>query len=251
MRFAHTIGRRWFAVLAFLLFFLTFGVKGFAAPVASPLPGAGTSCATNGVARTVVVCQPVNNSTVSSPVHVTAAIHLGSSALQYVGVFVDGKNKYSTGLSGLGNADNGDLILNVDVPMAAGTHRITVQAVDGAGAFKATVYATVQSAGTGCQTNGTARTTVICQPANGSTTSSPVHVTAAVHPETGVAFYAVQVYVDGQKKYETDVSGLGNADNGDLILNVDIGMSTGMHRITVQAVDAMGAYKATVYATVQ
>jgi hypothetical protein len=209
---------------------------------------AGTGCSTGGVARTVVICQPVNNSTVTSPVHITAAVHQGASGIQVVQVYVDGAKKFETGPSGLGNADNGDQILNVDIAMSAGTHRITVQAIDASGAFKATVYATVS--GSTCATNGTARTVVICQPAANSTVSSPVQISAAAHPGSTATTY-LQLYVDGSKKNQVATSTLTKTSSGDYVWNVSQAMTTGTHRVTVQAVDGAGAYKATIYITVK
>ena len=210
---------------------------------------AGTSCSTNATPRTVVICRPINNTDVSSPVHITAAVHHGASGIKVVQVYVDGVKKYETGLSGLGQADNGDVILNVDIPASAGLRRITVQAVDSSGSFKSTVYVTV-AGGTGCSTSGAARTVHICQPANNSTASSPTHITAALHPGSTTLKLA-QIYVDGNKKFETTLSGLGNADNGDEILNTDLGFTRGTHRLTVQGVDSQGSFKSTIYFTVK
>src|SRR5581483_4536516 len=105
--------------------------------------------------------------------------------------------------------DSGDLVLNTDIALSTGTHRITVQAIDSAGAFKATVYATSGSSGGGgtgggggaCPTPGTARTVNVCSPAASSTVGSPVHVLATAAPGSS-AVTVMQVYVDGIKKYE-------------------------------------------------
>ena len=209
----------------------------------------GTGCSTGGAARTVVICQPVNNSTVTSPVHITAAAHQGSSGIQAVQVYVDGVKKFQTGPSGLGNADNGDQILNVDIAMSSGTHRITVQAVDASGSFKATVYATVGGSGT-CATTGTPRTVVICQPAANATVNSPVQISAAAHPGSTTTTY-LQLYVDGVKKQQANAGGLGHTDFGDIVWNTSQAMTTGTHRVTVQAVDGAGTYKASVSITVK
>lgn len=210
---------------------------------------AGTGCSTGGVARTVVICQPVNGSTVTSPVHITAAAHQGASGIQVVQVYVDGVKKYETGPSGLGNADNGDQILNVDIPMSAGTHRVTVQAIDASGAFKATVNITVSGSST-CATTGTPRTVVICQPAANASVSSPVQISAAAHPGSTTTTY-LQLYVDGVKKQQATASTLTKTSSGDILWNVSQAMTAGTHRVTVQAVDGAGTYRATVYITVQ
>jgi hypothetical protein len=210
----------------------------------------GTGCSTTGAARSVVICQPANGSTVQSPVHITAAVHHGSSAIKVVQVYVDGVKKFETGPSGLGNADNGDNILNTDIAMANGAHRVTVQAVDASGAFKSTVNMNVGPTTEACSTSGVARTVTICQPINGSTVSSPVHVSAAAHPGSTTTT-VLQLYVDGVKKQEANAGGLGHTDSGDIVWQTDQAMAVGTHRVTVQAIDSSGAYKATVNITVK
>jgi hypothetical protein len=85
----------------------------------------------------------------------------------------------------------------------------------------------------------TARTVATCSPASGATVSSPVHITAAAKPGAS-AITAMQIYVDGVKKYQ----GTGTS------IDTSLAMTTGTHRLTVQALDSSGAFKATEYITV-
>ena len=82
-----------------------------------------------------------------------------------------------------------------------------------------------------------ATTVTILSPSNGSSVSSPVTVSAAA---TGGSVYELQVYVDGAKK--TQVAGS--------VLNTQVGLTTGKHRLTVQAIDKDGTVsKSTIYVT--
>jgi len=86
------------------------------------------------VPRTVLICSPHNSSTVHSPVHVLANADRGSSAVQRMEVWVDGKKKWQ-----VFNSSTLDVTLSID----KGSRRVTVQAVDSAGTFKSTAYVTV------------------------------------------------------------------------------------------------------------
>lgn len=91
-----------------------------------------TACAAASPAPSVTICAPANGSTVSSPVQVLATA-AGTSTVQNVAVWVDGVKKYQV---------SGGTV-NTSLSMTSGTHRITVQAYDGA-YFQATVNATVK-----------------------------------------------------------------------------------------------------------
>jgi hypothetical protein len=102
------------------------------------------NCSTNGTARTVTICQPLPNATVGSPVHVSAAAHPGSTTTTVLQLYVDGVKKQEANAAGLGHTDSGDIVWQTDQAMGAGSHRVTVQAIDSAGAYKSTVTITVQ-----------------------------------------------------------------------------------------------------------
>src|SRR5262249_28275676 len=84
------------------------------------------------------------------------------------------------------------------------------------------------SGGAPCTLNPAPPSVTICTPANNATVSSPVTVTAGTTDSRTVSF--VQAYVDGVAKV---------TQNGNK-LNASIAMSTGAHRLTVQAKDSGG-----------
>lgn len=92
---------------------------------------------------------------------------------------------------------------------------------------------------TGCTPGTTSPSVTICSPANGATVSSPVTVIAATRDTNPVSF--IQAYVDGVAKV-TQSGGF---------LNAQIVMTTGTHRLTVQAKDSTGViFKQTINITV-
>jgi hypothetical protein len=96
-------------------------------------PSTPPECTLNTASPSATICTPQNNSTVASPVHVNAST-TDSNLVTYVQLYVDGA-KVITQKGGA---------LSTDATMAAGSHRVTVQAKDSTGAtFKATIYITV------------------------------------------------------------------------------------------------------------
>ncbi len=78
----------------------------------------------------------------------------------------------------------------------------------------------------------------ISQPANNSTVSTSVHVTAKASDGNGISY--TQIYVDGAAKYTVHSN----------YVDTTISVSAGLHRITVQATDTLGNHgKAVVYVT--
>ncbi len=214
---------RAFRLFAFALFLFSFTALTLTARAATCTPGS-----TN---RTVTICTPSNNATVTSPVEISAAA-ADSSTVTSMQIYVDGVAKY-TKLS--------TKSIDTSLSMSAGTHRITVQAKDSAGTFKSTVYVTVSSSSSGGGTCGgtTNRTVTICTPTNGSTVGSPVQITAAATDSSTVT--ALQVYLDYTKVYEV---------TNTKTLSTSLSMSAGTHRLTVQAKDASGYFKSTINFTV-
>jgi hypothetical protein len=82
----------------------------------------------------VTICKPAANATVSSPVEImTGTFDL--TPVWVTQIYVDGKKVYEQHLSSL----------DVKLAMSAGTHRVTVQAIDVKNvAFKKTIYITVK-----------------------------------------------------------------------------------------------------------
>jgi VCBS repeat-containing protein len=81
-----------------------------------------------------VVTSPTNNSSFTSPVHVTATAS-SSAPITCIKIYVDGVVKYSV---------NNVSKIDAWVKMAKGTRRITVQSWDSLGTvYKSTVYVNV------------------------------------------------------------------------------------------------------------
>lgn len=94
------------------------------------------------------------------------------------------------------------------------------------------------SVGTGCQGSGVNQTITICSPGSGATVSSPVQIIATVTDNKPINY--TQIYLDGVKQATLHTSAV----------NTSLPMSTGTHRLTVQANDGV-TFKTTIYITVQ
>ena len=92
--------------------------------------------------------------------------------------------------------------------------------------------------GTGCQSSGVNQTVTICSPSSGATVSSPVQITATVTDNKPVNYS--QIYLDGVKQMTIHAS----------TVNTSLPMSSGTHRLTVQANDGV-TFKTTINITVQ
>ncbi len=91
-----------------------------------------------------------------------------------------------------------------------------------------------------CTLSTASPSVTICSPANNATVTSPVNIVAGTTDNSSTVKY-VQIYIDGVKQYQ--VSGTQ--------VNTSLAMSTGTHRVTVQAQDAAGnIFKSTIYITV-
>ena len=180
--------------------------------------GTGGSCTGSGVNRTVTICSPANNATVSSPVSIVAQA-TDSAAIKNTQIYIDGVEKYQVAGSSL----------NTSLPIASGTHRIAVLAVDSAGTFQSAVNATVSSStGGGCSAP-TSPGVQICQPASGATVSSPVAIQAAA--SVSGTFQHMEIWIDGVKKY---------SEAGNPILNTTLTLTTGTHRLAILAFNTAG-----------
>jgi 3',5'-cyclic AMP phosphodiesterase CpdA len=83
--------------------------------------------------RAVSICAPSDGAQVASPVHVSAAT-TGSGAVTVIQIYVDGKKTF----------EQPGAMLEKDLTLPAGTHKLTVQGMDGAGFFKTSVTVKVQ-----------------------------------------------------------------------------------------------------------
>jgi hypothetical protein len=120
--------------------------------------------------------------------------------------------------------------VNTSVTAAAGSHRVTVQSVDTTGVLtKQTVFVTIGTAS--CALSSTDPSVTICTPAPNSTVTSPVKIVAGTTDSASTVTNTF-VWVDGVKQW--------TASGGSL--NTSVAMSTGTHRVTVQAKDSSGRF---------
>jgi hypothetical protein len=95
---------------------------------------AGVGCTPGTVNPSVTICAPVNNASVTSPVHVSAST-TDSNTVTMLQIYIDGSAVYTTKTKSL----------ETDITLATGTHRLTVQAKDSAGiTFKQSISINVQ-----------------------------------------------------------------------------------------------------------
>lgn len=181
--------------------------------------GSSTGCQPSATVPSVNICAPANNATVSSPFPVQAAAHM-ANAVNNSQIWLDGVKVYQvTGAN-----------VNTSVTAAAGSHRLTVQSVDTTGALtKRTVFVTVGTSS--CVLSSTDPSVTICTPAPNSTVTSPVKIVAG-STDSAATVTNTFVWVDGVKQW--------TASGGSL--NTSLAMSTGTHRVTVQAKDSSGRY---------
>src|SRR5512146_1640719 len=183
------------------------------------------TCSPTGSSPSVTICSPTANSTVSSPVTITAAAQ-STETVQFSQIYIDGVKKYQV------NGAN----VNTQLSMSSGQHRVTVQAYDGT-YFKQVEYITVSGSSSGCTLNTADPSVTICQPQNNATVDSPVHIVAGTTSSKSVSF--IQIYVDGVKAYQAVGAKL----------DTTVSMASGTRRVTVQAYN--GAYfKQTINITV-
>jgi hypothetical protein len=181
--------------------------------------GSTTGCQPSATVPSVNICAPANNATVSSPFTVQAASHM-ANAVNNSQIWLDGVKVYQ--VSGAN--------VNTSVTTGAGSHRLTVQSVDTTGALiKQTVFVTVGTAS--CVLSSTDPSVTICTPAPNSTVTSPVKIVAGTTDSASTVTNTL-VWVDGVKQW--------TASGGSL--NTSLAMSTGTHRVTVQAKDSSGRY---------
>jgi phospholipase C len=91
-----------------------------------------------------------------------------------------------------------------------------------------------------CTLNTASPSVTICTPTNGATVTSPVNIVAGTTDNSSTVNF-LQIYIDGVKQYQVS----GNQ------LNTSLPLSTGAHRVTVQAQDAAGTtFKSTINITV-
>src|SRR5437899_8485329 len=90
--------------------------------VSTPRAHAQATCTLNPASPSVTICTPANNATgLTSPVHVNAGTTDTGHTIKLMQIFIDG-----VGVTHVSNQP----WIDTNVPMAAGTHRLTLQATD-------------------------------------------------------------------------------------------------------------------------
>jgi phage tail tube protein FII len=171
----------------------------------------------------VNVCSPVQGATTGSPVTVIAAGEgLGGKPSDHMELWIDG--------SKIGDYKGAQL--NTSVPLAPGSHAITVieDGTPSGNAVKSnTVNITVTASG-GCAAPGTPGVN-LCSPTQGETTGSPVAVIAAGTGASGTVNH-LELWVDGSKI----------GDYNGATMNSQVSLAAGSHAVTVIEVDSKWNY---------
>ena len=161
----------------------------------------------------VAVSSPTEGQNVGSPVHFTASsTSPDQSPITAMQIYVDDQLDYSTG----GNQ------LDTSLNLATGSHRAIVKAWSAAGQNVSQAVDFSVAGGSG----GAAVT--VTSPANGSGTSSPIHVVGSAQSPAGIV--AMHVYLENNDVYQTGTNSV------DTYVNA----SSGSHNLVVQAWDGNG-----------
>lgn len=182
------------------------------------------TCTANAALRTVKICAPATIS--GNTLHLRANTTSGGPVTG-MKVYLDNSEVFFT---------PNDMI-NKKLTVPAGSHRLTVRAWDSQGSFSSSM--TVTAGSSTCATPSTNRSINICSPANESTVSSPVRVTAAIRSSN--TYHGAKVFIDGVSKHTTSSKQV----------NASFTLSAGKHRISVQAYDTQGAFTKTVFVNVR
>jgi hypothetical protein len=139
--------------------------------------------------------------------------------IKFMQIYIDGALKFETP----------DDLINTNLKLGPGQHRITVKAWDSAGSFSGAKFVSVPSQ---CD-NTDDRTVRICTPITGANTS-PVRILA--NAATSKPFTVLQIYLDGVIKYR----------NGAKFVDTSLSMKAGRHHITVKGWDTFGSFSKSV-----
>lgn len=105
--------------------------------------------------------------------------------------------------------------------------------------FFGSTTTTTTSTSSGCTLSTASPSVTICTPTNNATVTSPVHVVAGTTDKTSTVS-VMQIWLDGVKVYQVYAAKL----------DTYVTMTSGTHRVTVQAKDAAGTtFKQTIYVT--
>jgi hypothetical protein len=192
----------------------------------------------------VAICMPANGATnLYSPLHLQIGTTDTSAHVDLLQVYYNYVKRWEE------RAATADFFLATG---NFGPYRITALAHDASGRwFSSTINVSVTGqificSGDQVPSPAPPHTVFLCQPTDGEIHYSPVHVSWFATPATGHSLQAVQIFVDGVSMLKTPPATRG----GYSLPEVDLPMSLGRHRITVQAYDGTTPYKSTIYITV-
>lgn len=195
--------------------------------------GAFPGCGLSGFAEGVQVCTP--GATATSPVKFSVGA-AGPTPMRTAAVWVDG-NKVAEQLT---HAFSNYSFLDASVPLAAGSHSITVFGTGWDNTLQKKSFTLNVSSGASCSAPASAGVH-ICQPASGSTVATPVVIQAAATISGKLS--QMELWVDGVKRYSEGAS---------TTLNTTLSLTAGSHRFAVLAVNTTGTkWEQVVYATVK
>ena len=191
-------------------------------------PGCGAT-----VAEGIRICTPGVSATSPVTFSIGAA---GPTPMRTGAVWVDGKKVVEQ----LAHAFSNYSFLDASIPLAAGSHAITVYGTGVDDTLQQKSFTLTVGGGGTCSSPGSAGVNV-CAPVNGATVSSPVQVLAAATITGTLA--RMEVWVDGVKKY---------TETSSKSLSTSIALGAGSHRFDVYAVNTAGTkWEKTVTATVK
>lgn len=183
--------------------------------------GVFPGCGLSGFAEGVAVCTPGASATSPVKFSIGAA---GPTPMRTAAVWVDGKKVAEQ----LAHAFSNYSFLDASVPLAAGSHAITLYGTGWDNTLQKKSFTLTVGGGSTCVAPRSPGVNV-CKPANGSTVSSPVAVQAAATITGTLA--RMEVWVDGVKKY---------TETSSKMLSTSISLAAGSHRVTVFAVNTAG-----------
>lgn len=183
---------------------------------------------------------PTETVNTTSPAQTTTLTNGTSSAVSISGASASGDFAVASNSCGSSLAAGANCSIGVTfTPTASGTRTATLTITDSAGTQSVSLTGTGASSGTGCTPGSVNPSVTICTPAQGATVTSPVMVQAVTTDSHNVLY--LQIYLDGAKVDEVQASSL----------NTALSMSSGGHRLTVQAKDSAGViFKSTINITV-
>jgi hypothetical protein len=126
-----------------------------------------------------------------------------------------------------------DPAMDTDVNLAPGPHHLVVVAYNGDGqVFTDSVNTTVSGTVQTCAVPATDRTINLCSPASGSTSASPVTITAQGRWDHFPIVH-MRVYVDNHAAFDVN-----NPQDG--YFNTQLALASGTHNIVIVAWDQQG-----------